>query len=305
MSRLRVGLVGLRGHTGAELVRLIGDDHDLALVYAASRQGAGEPARHLVESAPEGLMVSEPDPDDLVCQELDAVILALPNGIAAPFVDVLSQRPDWSVVDLSADYRADPHWCYGLPEITGKSVIRGHRRIANPGCYATAAQLALWPVRHHLTGPAVIHGISGYSGAGTTPSPRNDTARLANSVMPYALTGHNHEAEIARGVGKPVWFTPHVAGFFRGLIVTVNAPVDGARNYGPLYLEAFGDQARITVTEEPVEIADVAGKGGARLGGLRFEAGQSRLAVTAGLDNLLKGAAEQALQNLRLSAGLD
>lgn len=299
---MRVGLVGLRGHAGAEIVRLMATRDDMVLSYAASRQGAGEPAHQLAPGAPDDLMIADPNPEDLVAQSLDAVILALPNGVAAPYVAALKKKLDWIVVDLSADYRYSPDWTYSLPATLGEDRVRDARRIANPGCYATAAQLALWPLRSHLAGPAVVTGLSGYSGAGTTPSPKNDLSRLADSIMPYALAGHGHEAEIARGIGHPIWFTPHVCQFFRGLIVTVNAGLDPAVDARALMRDAYEGKFAITLQEEPVEVGQVAGRLGARIS-LPVQVGD-RVVITAGLDNLLLGAAEQALQNLCLAAGL-
>src|SRR4029079_11209466 len=132
-------------------------------------------------------------------------------------------QPGTVIVDVSADHRFDDAWVYGLPEIN-RARIRGARRIANPGCYATAAALVVHPVKGLLDGPAQAFGVSGYSGAGTTPSPRNDVEALRDNLMPYSLVGHLHEREVRRHAG-PVCLMPHVAQFFRGISMTVALPL--------------------------------------------------------------------------------
>src|SRR5690606_17458150 len=157
---------------------------------------------------------------------LDAWVLALPNGksdacmvslaaargaaapIATPGDAAAHEGP--VVVDLSADHRFDDGWYYGLPELT-RDAYAGQRRIANPGCYASAMQFAVAPMRDLVEGPVQCFGVSGYSGAGTTPSDRNDADKLRGNLMPYALADHIHEREVTRHLGTPVEFMPHVA----------------------------------------------------------------------------------------------
>lgn len=305
----QVGVVGVRGYAGAELVRILDRREDMNLAYAASRAHAGEPVSVIAPEVESPVIVSEPDPDRLADAGLDAVVLALPNGLAAPYVEALSrsgaaQTP--VIVDFSADYRFDEAWTYGLPE-RGRSHLRGARRIANPGCYATAVQLALGPVADRLSGPASAFGVSGYSGAGTTPGPRNDVDRLNASVMPYALAGHGHEAEVRRHLQTEVCFTPSVAGLFRGLVAVVHAPLREPLNQTDaeaLYRDAYDHEPLVILTDEPPELAWAAGVDGAYVGGVHATASESRLVAVCALDNLLKGASAQAVQNLALALGL-
>ncbi|MFX3647985.1 MAG: hypothetical protein ACE3JU_11555 [Paenibacillus sp.] len=104
-------------------------------------------------------------------------------------------------------------------ELNDRQRIRSARRISNPGCYATAAQIAIHPLRSYLDGPPTVFGVSGYSGAGTKPSPKNDTEILRDNMLPYSLTGHIHEREITSRLASPVVFIPHVASWFRGIQV--------------------------------------------------------------------------------------
>ena len=118
-----------------------------------------------------------------------------------------ANQADPVIIDLSADYRFDPSWYYGLPELT-RARHAGQRRISNPGCYATAMQLAIAPMLDVLDGPVQCFGVSGYSGAGTTPSDKNDPGKLRDNLMPYALTGHVHEREVSTQLHHPVEFMP-------------------------------------------------------------------------------------------------
>lgn len=294
---LRVGLVGARGYVGAELIALLAGHPGLELAFAASRQGVGE----AVAGAP-GLRMDALTPETVAGWGADAVVLALPNELTRAYVPMIAA--DTVIVDLSADHRFDPTWVYGLPE-RGRARIVGARRIANPGCYATGMQLGLAPLLGLLAGPPQVFGVSGYSGAGTTPSPRNDPARLRDNLLPYALIGHLHEREVAHQLGHPLHFTPHVASFFRGISLTIAAPLKRPETAASLlarYREAYAGEPLVAVGAEIPEVARAAGRHGVCIGGFAAEGARAVLVVT--LDNLLKGAATQALQNLNLALGL-
>jgi N-acetyl-gamma-glutamyl-phosphate reductase common form len=207
---------------------------------------------------------------------------------------------------LSADYRFDDGWFYGLPELY-RADYRGQRRISNPGCYATAMQLAIAPLLGAIDGPAQCFGVSGYSGAGTTPSDKNDPDKLRNNIMPYALTGHVHEREVARHLRHPVEFMPHVAGHFRGITMTVNLRLRDPISHqaaAALYRERFAGEPLIEVGDAAPWVSRIAGRHHAEIGGFTTSGDGRRLVVVATLDNLLKGAATQALQNINLALGL-
>src|SRR5262249_671892 len=144
-----------------------------------------------------------------------------------PFVDAVvaaggAQGQGTSViVDLSADYRFDDNWTYGLPELVPRKNLTDATRISNPGCYATAAQLAIAPLLEELRGPPTAFGVSGYSGAGTKPSPKNDVDLLKDNLLAYSLTDHIHEREISNQLKADVGFIPHVAVWFQGIHVSI------------------------------------------------------------------------------------
>lgn len=305
--RIPVGLVGARGHVGEELIRLLAAHPAFELAFVASRERAGQPVADHIAGAPEGLAYVAPDPATLPLPAHGAVVLALPNGKAAEYVAAADARaPACAIVDLSADYRFDDGWHYGLPELGGRACAR--RRISNPGCYATAMQLALAPMRDLLEGASQCFGVSGYSGAGTAPSPKNDAALLRDNLMPYALAGHVHEREVTRHLGHPVEFMPHVAPHFRGLTITANLHLAAPLSIDEVrarYAATYAREPLVRVVEDAPWVSRIAGRHHAEIGGFTLSDDARRLVVVATLDNLLKGAATQALQNLNLAFGLD
>ena len=298
-DRFTVGLVGARGHTGAEIVRLIQFHPSLDLVYAGSRELAGQPVPGVDDLTFESI-----GPEQMLARGSDVVILALPDGASDSFVETIDEHS--VIVDISADHRLDPDWSYGLPELQ-RDRLKGSTRIANPGCYATAMQIAIAPLVDITSGVPAVFGVSGYSGAGATPGPRNDLERLKDNLMPYKLVGHNHEKEAVRHLGIPVRFMPHVHPAFRGLIVTAHVPVGEAitpEEVGARFVKWFGSEPLIEITDEVPQLRDGTGRMGALVGGFDTSDDGLNVVVVAALDNLLKGAAVQAIQNVNLSLGL-
>ncbi len=295
-----VGIVGARGHTGSELLRILRRHPGVEVAWAGSRERAGQ----AVEDYP-GLVFSDTDPGFVAANPVDVLFLALPDGASADFLAVIP--PETVVIDISADHRWDDDWAYGLPELF-RDKIAGSRRIANPGCYATVVQLALAPLLDDADGVPVVFGVSGYSGAGTTPGPKNDPERLADNLMPYKLSGHNHEREATRHLGRPVRFMPHVHPAFRGLLVTAQVPLSSPMSVDEVRRrmeEAYGDEPLIEITDEIPELADGTNLLGVLLGGFTVSDDGRSVVVVGAEDNLLKGAAVQAVQNMNLALGLD
>ena len=306
-TRKSIGIVGARGHTGTELIRLVAAHPQLELAFVSSRELDGQPVADHVDAYHGPLHYQSLDAAAVAARGADVVVLALPNGKAAPFVEAIDAAgPDTLVVDLSADYRFDPGWYYGLPEIT-RGRYAGQRRISNPGCYATAMQLAIWPMLDQLAGPPQCFGVSGYSGAGTTPSDRNNAELLRDNLMPYALVDHLHEREVSTRLGVPVEFMPHVAPHFRGITLTANlwlhepVTVDQVR---ARYEQRYAGEPLVDVIDQAPWVSRIAGRHGVEIGGFAVAPGGKRLVVVATEDNLLKGAATQAMQNINIALGL-
>lgn len=292
-------MVGARGFTGAELLQLLERHPNVDVAHAGSRELAGEPVPQI-----EGLVFESLDPSGLAAEDLDAVFLALPDGLSEPYVEALTT--DCAIVDISSDHRWDPEWSYGLPELF-RNKIEGSRRVANPGCYATVTQLSVAPFVEILSGTPAIFGVSGYSGAGTTPGPRNDPERLADNLMPYKLVGHNHEREASRHLGREVRFMPHVHPAFRGLITTSHIPVSTALSADEARSrieEMYEGEPLIEIQTEAPDLSDGTGRLGVLIGGIDSSQDGHNVVVVAAEDNLLKGAAVQAVQNLNLALGI-
>jgi len=306
-----IGIVGARGHTGAELIKLIVAHPALELAFVSSRELAGQLlAEHNADFHGE-LRYENIDADAAAAKAADIVVLALPNGKAQPYVTAIdrvkSAGYDPIIIDISADYRFDDGWYYGLPELY-RSRYHGQRRISNPGCYATAMQLAIAPLKDQLAAPPACFGVSGYSGAGTTPSDRNDPEKLRDNLMPYALVDHVHEREVTRQLGVPVEFMPHVAAHFRGITMTVNLWLCEPMTRQAIkdrYEERYAGEPLIRIVDEAPWVSRIANRHGVEIGAFAVASGGKRVVVVATLDNLLKGASTQALQNLNLALGFD
>ncbi|KAJ2696317.1 hypothetical protein H4R19_005756, partial [Coemansia spiralis] len=260
-------------------------------------------------------------------------VAAIDNETASLPAD---QRP--VIVDLSADYRFDTtgQWMYGLPELHRDAMQqRSTGRIANPGCYATGAQLGIAPLLPFMDASRLpsVFGVSGYSGAGTTPSPKNDPAFLADNLVPYAPVGHIHEREIGWSLTRTasakhpfdasnpvqVQFTPHVAPFFQGIGLTIHVPLRlsmTAEDILGAFRSFYQGERLVHVTQAAPLVKDNAGKHYAVVGGFATPAADGssssstgslaarRAVVNVTLDNLLKGAATQAVQNMNVALGL-
>lgn len=310
----RLALIGARGYTGRELLERLMRHPSIELALAASGAQAGQPITDEVPDWAVAEQVFEAlAPEGVAGVEAELWALAVPNGASAPWVAAIEQaHPEATIIDFGADYRFDPDWVYGLTEFN-RDALNGAKRISNPGCYATGAQFGLLPVRDLLAAPPVVFGVSGYSGAGRTPSARNDPERLRDNLIPYALTGHVHEREISAHLGRPVRFHPHVAAFFRGISLTISVTltepvtVDGLRQR---FAAAYDDEPLVRVTEGVPEVRDLAHgtipRCGLGVGGFSVDERDGHRATwVVVLDNLLKGAAGQALQNLNRALGLE
>ena len=311
MSHSRtINLVGGRGYTGSELLRLIAGHPHMELCIASSRSETGQTISSICDAWPEdGRTFTQLEPTGVSAYPADAWVLALPNGYASQWVEaILAEFPETVILDLSADYRFDSEWTYGLPE-QYRDQIREARLISNPGCYATGAQLGLLPMVDMLRSDPLVFGVSGYSGAGKTPSPRNDPDVLKDNMIPYALSGHMHEKEISRQLHTAVRFMPHVAAFFRGISLTIAFELDHPVSVDELeaiFRQAYAGEKGISISTEIPQVSAVQNTVEVHIGGFDIDArnpAQGSLVVV--LDNLLKGAASQAMQNLNLALGLD
>ncbi|KAG0046233.1 hypothetical protein BGZ83_008601 [Gryganskiella cystojenkinii] len=306
----KIGLIGARGYTGQELIRLVNNHPSMEISYVSSRELEGKPLEGYTKSEVTYVNLSpEQVKEKTQSGEVDAWILALPNGVCKPFVDAVDSVEEGKkmvLCDLSADYRFTDSWTYGLPEFN-RANIPGATRISNPGCYATGSQLSIRPLLGHIAGMPSIFGVSGYSGAGTKPSPNNDVNHLKDNLIPYSLTNHIHEREVSHQLGTEVNFMPHVAPYFQGISLTVNMPLNKTMTSGDvreIYEAAYENEKLVHVLKGTPLVKENSGKHFARIGGFGVHSSGKRVVVVATIDNLLKGAATQAVQNLNLALGL-
>jgi N-acetyl-gamma-glutamyl-phosphate reductase len=326
MEHARVAVVGATGYSGQELVRLLARHPAVRLTgaYASSQTDA---PRRLPALARIWDGTVDPFAHDTVAASADAVFLSLPEAAAAAVAPALVDA-GLRVVDLSGAFRLrDPHtrhrWypksparypdgtVYGLAE-RHREALRGARLVSCPGCYPTAALLALAPLADAgLLAPGtdiVIDAKSGISGAGKAATERTHFSENHGSVAAYGIFSHRHTAEIEQELGRPVTFVPHLVPLDRGILETIYVrvrPGTPAEAVQVAYEAAYAHAPFVRLTSEALpEIKHVAHTNFCDIG-WRLEPHGDRLVVVACLDNLLKGAASQAVQNYNVAAGLD
>ena len=319
-GKLRVHVIGAAGFAGAQLAALVDAHPQFELGQITARADAG---RRLVDVAPQyrvDRILRAYEPEDVAPGDLAAV--AYPHAEAAPLVADLVDR-GVRVVDISADHRlrdvaAYPEWygfvhprpdlvaeaVYGLPE-RNREAIRTARLVANPGCYPEASILALLPLVGQIA-DVVIDAKSGVSGAGRTPTDTVHFSSITESVMAYKVYGHRHMPEIAQELGVEVTFTPHLVPVDRGLLATcyarlMNGPMTGD-DLRQRYADFYADHPFVEVVEAPPGMRAVQHTNYAQVCPMIDPRGD-RVTVFSVIDNLGKGAAGQALQNLNLMAG--
>lgn len=330
-----VHLLGARGLLAGEFLRLMSGHPQLKLAgaYARQAQGSlGEAHPHLAHAVgSQALLDASELPARLAADDAPVLVLALPHGASAPWwaehrAALAEQCPDLVVVDLSADFRLEsaeayestyglPHpcpeelgaWAYGLPEL--HPVAPGTRRIAVPGCFATALQLAIVPFSRagwlSSASPWIVHGVTGSSGSGAVAKAGTHHPHRSMNFHAYGLGGHRHEAELLAPrnglpASAPLDFTPHSAPLSRGIHLHAVLPLADADLRDPLAVlrACFADAPSIEVVAHAPQVREVAGSQRVQLHA--YTRGQA-LHVLAALDNTVKGGAGQALQALNLA----
>lgn len=284
------GIAGASGYAGQELLRLLSQHPELRATAVQARSDGFD------------------DLDRASLAGCDIVFLCLPHGASYDLGLALAAEGT-RIVDLGSDFRVGG-WTYGLTELA-RDAVAGAQQVANPGCYATAAILALAPLAAAglVDGVVAIDGKSGVSGAGRQPSEKTHLPNLAGGITPYAITGHRHIAEIEQTLGalggheQRVSFTPHLLPTSRGLLVTCFVRLrDGADGLAGLYRDRYADEPFVRVCEAPAP-QHLAGANTVEVA-CHHDARTGTAICIAALDNLVKGAAGQAIQNANLMLGL-
>jgi N-acetyl-gamma-glutamyl-phosphate reductase len=317
----RVAVLGAAGYAGAVASALLHRHPHFELAFVTARSDAGERLDAVHPRTRVPLVLEEYDVERHA--GVDAAVVAYPHGAAAPVVEELRER-GVRVVDLSADFRLHDQatyedWygehaapgligdaVYGLPELH-RAEIAGADLVANPGCYPTAAILALAPLaRAGLLGDVVIDAKSGVSGAGREPSASKHFVAVDETVTPYKVGRHRHTPEIEQelGDGVRVTFTPHLVPLAYGELVSCYVTPTREADVAALYEEAYRDEPWVEVVEGPPGMQEVRETNFCRIS-VHADERTGRLIVFATIDNLWKGTSSQAVQNLNLMFGRD
>jgi N-acetyl-gamma-glutamyl-phosphate reductase len=322
----RVLVAGASGFTGALAAQIAWNHPRLELVSVTARSEVGTPLDRMYPRYRVPLELEELDVERAA--ECDAALVTYPHGAAAPVVATLRER-GLKVVDLSADFRLrDPdeyrRWYDGEPEATERAEeavygltelyrepIAGAELVANPGCYPTAAVLALAPLAAAgLIEDVVVDAKSGVSGAGRGAGERHHFVSVDENFTPYGTEGHRHQPEIAQelralGAEVPLTFVPHLLPIDQGELVSCyvrpTRELDGAE-LGALYRDRYEAEPFVELSDQPPGVRDVRDTNLCRIHLAHERAG--RVVVFAAIDNLWKGASGQAIQNLNLMLGL-
>jgi N-acetyl-gamma-glutamyl-phosphate reductase len=332
MERIRASVAGASGYAGGEVVRWLARHPRVELAHVTAFREQGRPLadvfpnlRGFAGQTLNGTGWGE------MAQDSDVVFLALPHGAAIEAAPVLLEKGA-RVIDLGADFRLkDPaayaRWygsehgaahllddaVYGLPE-QNRACLPSARLVANPGCYPTAAALALLPLVRggHASGPVIVDAKSGVSGAGRNPSAATHFSEVNENVKPYKIGEHRHGPEMEQtfalaGAPVPVYFAPHLTPMTRGILATCYVPLAGVLSEAEalaLYRDAYRDEPFVRVLEGD-ELPQTKATLGSNFCDVAVRVDRQRglaVAVSA-IDNLVKGAAGQAIQNMNLMFG--
>ncbi|MBX3675383.1 MAG: N-acetyl-gamma-glutamyl-phosphate reductase [Rhodocyclaceae bacterium] len=329
---IKVGIVGGTGYTGVELLRLLAQHPHVELSAITSRSEAGAPVATMFPSLRGRVGLKFDDPREVELRTCDIVFFATPNGIAMEQAGTLLDA-GVRVIDLAADFRIkDPgeweQWygmrhaspeliagaVYGLPEVN-REQIKSARLVANPGCYPTAVQLGFLPlVESGLvdTSNLIADAKSGVSGAGRKAEVHTLFAEASDNFKAYGVPGHRHLPEIRQGLsiaaGKSVCltFVPHLTPMVRGIHATLYARVSRETDFQALYEERYSREPFVDIlpfASHP-DTRSVRAGNMCRIALHRPQAGDT-LVILSVIDNLVKGAAGQAVQNMNIMFGLD
>lgn len=312
MQKIKIGVIGGAGYTAGELLRILIYHPHVDIVFVNSSSNAGNP----VTAVHSGL-IGETDlifTSELPLEKVDALFLCSAHGDSKKFIEANEIPQKIKIIDLSTDYRAkspDHDFVYGLPELN-RDAIKNSTHVANPGCFATAIQVALLPLASKglLNDEIHVNAITGSTGAGVKPSSTSHFSWRNNNISIYKPFGHQHLHEIGQSINqlqpdfnKSVNFIPVRGNFTRGIYVTAytrcSLSLDEAN---ALYQDYYKNAAFTFLTDKNPDLKQVVNTNKAII---YLEKHGDKLLVVSMIDNLLKGASGQAVQNMNLMFGLD
>ena len=310
-GRVRVGVLGAAGYTGGELIRLLLNHPETEIVFANSESNAG----NLVSDVHEGL-VGDTDlrfTDEMPFEKVDVVFFCFGHGKSEAFLKEHTIPAHVKIIDLAQDFRiaGDHDYVYGLPEINKEAITKA-QHLANPGCFATAIQLALLPAAHLniLKEDVAVNAITGSTGAGQKPGATTHFSWRNNNLSIYKAFTHQHLAEICQSLKQvqgyldaSIDFIPYRGDFARGIfctaVIKTKAP---AEDVVEAYRDFYADAAFTHYSEKAIDLKQVVNTNKALV---HVDCFEGKILVTSAIDNLLKGAVGQAVQNMNLMFGID
>ncbi|NII24938.1 N-acetyl-gamma-glutamyl-phosphate reductase [Pseudoflavitalea sp. X16] len=313
-KNIKVGIVGGAGYTGGELIRLLVNHPYVAVSFIHSRSNAGKPVYAVHED-----LIGETKLQFTgeLSQDIDVLFLCVGHGEAKKFLAENPVNDNIKVIDLSQDFRLGKHsavgnrqFVYGLPELN-RDAIRTASNIANPGCFATAIQLGLLPLaKAGLLDHVYTTGITGSTGAGQSPSSTSHFSWRANNIQAYKTLNHQHMNEIGESMlqlhpaGKiDINFIPWRGDFARGIFISSQLDCDLTEaQLNNLYTEFYDGHPFTIVSKQPIFLKQVVNTNKCIV---QLEKVGTKLVVHSIIDNLLKGASGQAVQNMNLLFGVD
>ena len=303
-NKINIAMIGGRGFVGQEIISILNDHPIFMLSKVFSKTVGGEVVEGYKKTS--NLKYCLLDKSNLQLENVDIAIMALANDESESYINIIKKDyPNIIFIDLSSDHRLDKTWNYRVPELTTKKATKF---ISNPGCYASAIQFSLAPIKNLISGRVSSIGISGYSGAGASPNDKNNPVNLKNNIIPYSLTNHLHEQEVSKHCYEEISFSPHVGNFFRGILITSHIQLKTSQTNQEIletFVDFYKNSKLIEVLDDIPMINKVANTHKVLIGGISIDNSGVNLTVCCTLDNLLKGAATQVIQNLNSACSLD
>jgi N-acetyl-gamma-glutamyl-phosphate reductase len=316
-----VGIIGASGYTGHELLKLLRRHEKVDLKVFNSRNYAGKKVSSLYGQFQGDEVYTGYSFQQINKMQLDLIFLALPHTLSMDTIQAL-ETSNTKLIDLSADYRfqdadvyekvygraplhTDFDWVYGLPELF-RSEIKNAHAVANPGCYATVSILAAYPIQDKAS-RIIFDCKSGWSGAGRESLYAKNPDLLKDNLIAYNLTRHRHKYEIAQYITTKLSFTPHVFDTFQGMMCTAHILLKNAENSDQIikrYKDFYAKAAFVRVKKTTPQVAQTQKTNFCDIGGFEIDE-TNQLVVVSTLDNLWKGAAGQAVQNMNLMLDFD
>lgn len=298
-KKIRVGIIGAAGFVGYELINILTKHDSVDLVMLNSSTMAGKTVASLYSDfANEKLKFTDYSITETNKLDLDVVFLAVPHGVAASLAPQIKTK----IIDLSAGHRLSA--VYGLPELF-KIEISGAQLVANPGCYATACLLSVFPIKK-LVKYVVFDCKSGWSGAGRDSVYVKNKEYIQDNIVAYKLTRHQHCKELQKFFGHNFSFTPHVFDAFRGIMCTAHILLKetaSSENLKQMYNNFYAGQPFVKITSHTPSVTEAQNTNFCLIGGFEID-DNNQMVVISVIDNLLKGASGQAVQNMNIMFGL-